>query len=81
MGLMRKRTSLACENCRKRKIKCSGGPVCQECARFGSRCFVRSQYRATKKSIARAQSRGIKYVLRLQLYKKIKVYTNNQGHL
>lgn len=67
---LRKRTSIACENCRKRKIKCSGDPVCQACTRYGFRCFVRSQYRATKNSIARAQSKGIKYVLRQKLMQR-----------
>lgn len=42
------RVSRACEGCRSRKIRCSGGPVCDECRKYGENCVVRSQYRDKK---------------------------------
>jgi hypothetical protein len=44
----RARASRACENCRKRKVKCSEGEVCNECRRFGEQCRYREHYRAKK---------------------------------
>ncbi|ANB13379.1 transcription factor Grt1 (predicted) [Sugiyamaella lignohabitans] len=44
----RSRASRACENCRKRKVKCSEGDVCNECRRFGEKCYYREHYRAKR---------------------------------
>lgn len=44
------RISRACENCRKRKIKCSGGPVCRECSKYSEQCIFRQKYRESKRS-------------------------------
>ncbi|KAL4924936.1 Zn(II)2Cys6 transcription factor [Aspergillus undulatus] len=37
----RKRTSLACDTCRRQKEKCEGGPPCWRCQRLGRQCTVR----------------------------------------
>ncbi|KAL4946495.1 hypothetical protein BDV06DRAFT_233089 [Aspergillus oleicola] len=37
----RKRTSLACDICRRQKEKCEGGPPCWRCQRLGRQCTVR----------------------------------------
>lgn len=42
------RTSRACEGCRRRKVKCSGGAVCETCAKFNETCNYRKHYRALK---------------------------------
>ncbi|CAN6643344.1 hypothetical protein TRVA0_020S00122 [Trichomonascus vanleenenianus] len=42
------RACRACENCRKRKVKCSGGDTCSECRRFNVPCVYRQHYRAKK---------------------------------
>lgn len=45
---MTKRTSRACESCRRRKIKCSGGSQCVNCLKFQETCNYRQHYRAIK---------------------------------
>lgn len=35
------RVARACENCRRRKIKCTGGSTCRECAKYGEQCVTR----------------------------------------
>lgn len=50
-GAVRKRpirASRACDNCRRRKVKCSEGAVCAECLRFGEECIYREFYRPRK---------------------------------
>lgn len=42
------RTSRACEGCRRRKVKCSGGTVCDGCIKFNESCVYRQHYRALK---------------------------------
>lgn len=42
------RACRACENCRKRKVKCSGGEVCKECQRFQIDCVYREHYRSRR---------------------------------
>lgn len=42
------RTSRACEGCRRRKIKCSGGLTCESCAKSNEPCKYRQHYRALK---------------------------------
>ncbi|KAL4793160.1 fungal-specific transcription factor domain-containing protein [Aspergillus venezuelensis] len=37
----RKRTSLACDTCRRQKEKCEGGPPCWRCQRLGRQCTIR----------------------------------------
>ncbi|KAL4951021.1 fungal-specific transcription factor domain-containing protein [Aspergillus filifer] len=37
----RKRTSLACDTCRRQKEKCEGDPPCWRCQRLGRQCTVR----------------------------------------
>ncbi|EEA24192.1 hypothetical protein TMatcc_007265 [Talaromyces marneffei ATCC 18224] len=36
----RSQKSTACENCKVKKIKCSGGPPCENCVRNGIECVV-----------------------------------------
>lgn len=43
------RISKACENCRSRKLKCSGGSVCKGCAKYDEQCVYRKLYRQLKK--------------------------------
>lgn len=50
------RVSRACENCRKKKIKCIGRPICHGCSKYGEPCIIRSQYRETKKDKHKNQS-------------------------
>ncbi|KAL3482293.1 fungal-specific transcription factor domain-containing protein [Aspergillus californicus] len=38
---VRRRTSLACDTCRRQKEKCEGGPPCWRCQRLGRPCTVR----------------------------------------
>ncbi|KAL4964085.1 Zn(II)2Cys6 transcription factor [Aspergillus stella-maris] len=38
---VRKRTSLACDTCRRQKEKCEGGPPCWRCQRLGRQCTIR----------------------------------------
>lgn len=47
-GTRKARACRACENCRKRKVKCSGGEQCTECRRFKVQCIYRQHYRAKK---------------------------------
>ncbi|SGZ51193.1 CIC11C00000000442 [Sungouiella intermedia] len=58
-GVLKKRRperiSRACENCRKRKIKCSGGPVCRECSKYLEPCIFRKHYREFRK-VAKAET-------------------------
>lgn len=42
------RTSRACEGCRRRKIKCSGGSTCDSCTKLNEPCKYRQHYRALK---------------------------------
>lgn len=42
------RACRACESCRKRKVRCSGGEVCRECQRFQTECVYREHYRTRK---------------------------------
>lgn len=42
------RACRACENCRKRKVRCSGGEICRECQRFQTECVYREHYRTRK---------------------------------
>lgn len=65
------RISRACENCRKRKIKCSGGPVCRECSKYLEQCIFRTHYRELKK-VPTAGAPG--YVPRIS--NKLRFYTN-----
>lgn len=44
----RARVCRACDNCRKRKVKCSGATVCAECQRFNIQCVYREHYRTRK---------------------------------
>lgn len=40
------RISRACEACRRRKIKCSGGVICSSCSKANEECHYRTHYRA-----------------------------------
>lgn len=55
------RISKACENCRKRKIKCSGSPSCRECSKYSETCIFRQHYREPKKN-ATVQGTKTRYV-------------------
>lgn len=39
----------ACENCRKRKIRCSGDTICAYCAKYGDQCIYRANVRDFKR--------------------------------
>lgn len=44
------RIQKACENCRKRKIKCSGDPICAYCKKYGDQCIYRKKSREFKRT-------------------------------
>jgi uncharacterized Zn finger protein (UPF0148 family) len=44
------RTSKACEECRKRKIRCNGGSPCAVCQRYSTACTYRSKARERRQS-------------------------------
>ncbi|ABN67658.2 zinc finger protein [Scheffersomyces stipitis CBS 6054] len=43
----------ACDNCRQRKIKCSGESVCSYCKKYGDPCIYREKTRQSKKVVDR----------------------------
>ncbi|KAL3452682.1 hypothetical protein BJX65DRAFT_264727 [Aspergillus insuetus] len=42
-GLKRRRATLSCEECKKAKVKCSGGAKCDRCKTKDNRCFYRTR--------------------------------------
>ncbi|KAL2834911.1 fungal-specific transcription factor domain-containing protein [Aspergillus cavernicola] len=66
---VRRRTSLACDTCRRQKEKCEGGPPCWRCQRLGRPCTVRGHVLSRRAPVhgqgeSRSRVEGLEYIVR-----------------